>query len=367
MQLISEVELTDGYSKSFAVLDEMRADKYTLSYTCASISSSSFITLYVTTASEQNTLIIPVQFAGDNSIDIQLPADTSLVEIAYKGSTIKNFSISSVVTPYMEFIKEKATGWDKINDVINNNNKLRADMIEGIINMALNSFANDSGTITQKNGIMQFLNGETIETSSEAMRLCAGGLEIASKKKADGSWDWDTAITGSGIKAEAIVAGTLMGMFISGGEISGTTIKGCTAQFGVPGYAYMDITYAGDIRGYFFDGDLKKHVPTVIMEKARDGRLFLGKNLNDKSSPNISIESVADIPFVSESVTEQAPQGSAISAGGEGLVIKHGDSYIIFWGGGIHIWPGGAMLNVHGDVFIDGQLEVSGGIIDNAH
>lgn len=367
MELINETTVKNGYNKEIAIIDDMKADKYTLSYSSESISICSFLTMYTTSKDgSKSTIVVPVQFAGNNSIEIEFPKDTAILEIVYKGSTLNNLILSTVVTPYMEFIQEKATLWDKVQDIVNEQGKLRADMMEGIINLTMNAFANEGGTITQENGVMTFLNGATADESTQAVQITGGAIRIASNRKSDGSWNWQTALTGAGINADVINAGSLNGMFINGGQIEGTIIKGCQARFGVFGYAYTDIEASGDINSYY-QPDGKTSVPTVRVRKAREGRIELGQNLNDNSKPCILIHSVSDIPFVSDSQVEQPPQGSLIDAGGEGLVIRHGDSYIVFWGGGIHIWPGGARLNIHGDVFIDGQLEVSGGIIDNAH
>ena len=359
MDLINETSVKNGYSKSVTIIDDMISDKYTLSYSCERISTNSFLTMYTTSKdNSRETIIIPIQFAGDNSIEIEFSKDIVILDIIYKGSTLNSLELSTVVTPYMEFIQVKATLWDKIQDIVNENNKVRADMMEGIINLTLNAFANDGGTITQENGVMTFLNGTTQEYSTQAVQITGGAIRVASKRNEDGTWDWKTAITGAGINAECINAGVLNGMWVEGGQINGSLITGCMARFGVPEYAYTEILPDGNLVSFHLG---KK---TIDLKKSNEGRLELGQDLSDTTKPAIYMHSVADIPFVNDDPTSQAPQGSSIRALGEGLDISYGDTHIILYGGGVHIYPEGAGVTIHGDLSIEGQI-TGGGLSGN--
>ena len=65
-----------------------------------------------------------------------------------------------------------------------------------------------------------------------ATRLSSAGLLIANSKLPDGTWNWRTAITGSGISADEINTGTLRAITIDGVTITGTEIRGGTITAG---------------------------------------------------------------------------------------------------------------------------------------
>ena len=195
-------------------------------------------------------------------------------------ATLTGITLETVVDATMEYVKENATYWDKIKDITSSTGKVRADMLEGLIDLTLNAFANESGTITQENGIMTWLNGTTVENSTQAVQIVGGAIRIANSKLPNGEWNWTTAISGAGINAATIIAETFAALnitgvtitagTITGGTINGVTMKGGEAYFGdVEKGNYMVATQSGDIKGY------ASGVNTVNLTKNSSGKLAL--------------------------------------------------------------------------------------------
>ena len=171
--------------------------------------------------------------------------------------------------------------------------------MQGILNMTLNSFANEDGTITQKNGIMTWMNGTSYETATEAVRISGGAIGVSNKKDGNGDWVWSTAITGIGINAKAIVAktfdaleikgsnivaGSIKGSNISGVTVSGSTIISGTKESG----SYIELDSDGNIIGkkdgvkvFYINVQLGPNPQIEIYKHDGSGYIMIGPNFFD--------------------------------------------------------------------------------------
>ena len=353
---------TDGYNEQITLIDELVASKYKLSYVCNSINTGSYIVMYgINGVGEYTTYFLPVQFTGNVEFEIKLEDDTKTLQVEFKGNAdIRNFLLETADDPYIEYVKSESKYWDRIKEVTNSTGKLKAEAMEGIINMALNAFANDSGTITQENGVMTFLNGTTVENSTQAVQITGGAIRIASTKDSDGNWVWSTALTGGGINADTITAGVLRAIELSGvnittstmtaGNIVGASMTGGNADFGdKENGTYMEVTQAGDIYGYI---NSKK---SVHLAKSSEGRLILGKDI-DGSGYSLNLNSHAGLFGTGNT---NPAEGSSISAyNNEGLELSGGGVHIVLHAGGVQIYT----QNRSGVVYVEGDIDCSGTI-----
>lgn len=212
-----------------------KADSYRLSYNCRNIGSGkSFIRIYATVTEGYKTYFMPVQFNGEVEFELSIDNEATLLQFDVIGdATITGITFETVVDATMEYVKENASYWDRIKEITSNTGKVRTDMLEGLINLTLNAFANESGTITQENGIMTWLNGTTVENSTEAVQIVGGAIRVADSKLPNGEWNWSVSVNGRGINAATIIAETFAGLNITAvnivsGTITGGTINGVT-------------------------------------------------------------------------------------------------------------------------------------------
>lgn len=225
-------------SKGITLDSTNKADNYKLSYKCSSIGNGkSYIRIYATSSdSSYKTYFMPVQFSGDVEFELSIDPDSNFLQFNMIGdATISGITLQTVESYAMEYVKENAGYWDRIKDITSKTGKVRTDMLEGLINMTVNAFSNESGTITQENGVMTFLNGSTVDDSTQAVQIVGGAIRIANTKNGDGSWNWTTALTGAGINAATIIAETfsalnITGVTITAGTITGGTINGVTIK-----------------------------------------------------------------------------------------------------------------------------------------
>ena len=358
---------SNGYMEQITLTSELQASKYKLSYECNSIDTGSFIALYgINSLNEYTTYFLPVQFTGHVEFNLQLDDDTTTLQVEFHGdSTISDFTFVTDDDPYLEYVKSESKYWDRIKEVTNSTGKLKAEAMEGILNMTLNAFANESGTITQENGIMTFLNGTTVENSTQAVQITGGAIRIASTKDNDGNWVWSTALTGAGINADTITAGVLRAIELSGvnittstmtaGSIIGATMSGGEAIFGdKEAGTYMDITKAGDIVGY------KNGKRSLGLYKSSEGRLELGVDLDNYGSSeykSISIEPDYDVG---------STHGAAVIGNNtKNLILKRfNGGHIIIGGTDIIISTdgGSGTVYIEGDVHVSGRIHATGGV-----
>ena len=266
------------------------ADSYKLSFNCSNIGNGkSFIRIYATVSdTSYKTYFFPIQFLNDNEIEFSLDASAVLIQFAMIGNaTVTGITLEEVTNATMEYVKANASYWDRIKEITSNTGKVRADMMEGIINMAVNAFANENGTVKQENGVYTFLNGTTVENSTMAVQIAGGGINVSDKKDSEGNWIFGTAITGAGINAATITSGILSaieinGVTINSSSINSGTFSSCNMYGGklyigsnppVNGdksnFSGVEITNTGVINGYKH-GNL-----TYRLQHSEEGRLTL--------------------------------------------------------------------------------------------
>ncbi len=201
-----------------------------IGFNCNNIGSGkSYIRIYASISKGYETYFIPIQFAGKTEFEFAINTESTVLEFEMIGNaSVTHIVLESLVNidTTLEYVKENKEYWDRIKDVTNNVGKLRAETLEGLINLTLNAFANESGTITQENGVLTFLDGTTVAKSTMAVQITGGAIRIANSKLPNGEWNWSTALTGAGINADTIVAGTLRAIAIDGVKITGTEIIG---------------------------------------------------------------------------------------------------------------------------------------------
>ena len=149
---------------------------------------------------------------------------------------------------------------------------------------------------------MTFMDGDSPETSTQAVQITGGAIRIANTKNDDGEWNWTTAISGSGINALTIIADTFSGLNISGvtitgGTITGGTINGVTINGGslfagnVDGGngSYVEITQDGVIKGF------NRGKKTIHIDHASEGRVFVGTDIDgDNNEPYLELNANVD-------------------------------------------------------------------------
>lgn len=116
--------------------------------------------------------------------------------------------------------------WDKIKDITDEMGNVLTERLEGSINAGANLITNTESTVIFDDIGILARNHQYDQHATLATRLSSAGLLIANKKNPDGSWNWRTAITGSGISADEINTGTLSAITIDGVTITGTEIRG---------------------------------------------------------------------------------------------------------------------------------------------
>lgn len=281
-----------------------KADRYKLSYNCSNIGSGkSFIRIYATVLNGYKTYFMPVQFSGNVAFEFSIDAEATYLQFDMIGDALlTEITFETVVDATLEYVKANSGYWDRIKEITNNTGKVKSDMLEGLINLTINAFANESGTITQENGVMTWLNGTTVENSTQAVQITGGAIRVANSKLTNGEWNWTTAINGAGVNAATIIAETFAGLnitsvnivsgTITGGTINGVTMRGSTIFSGdVEGGNYVEITRNGDINAYAKgDGETTAR-RTYSLIKRLEGRLYLGRDLNDTNEYRLELNS----------------------------------------------------------------------------
>ena len=240
--------------------------KYKLEFNCLEIvNPKSYFLFKVVTLGGKHTYLVPVNFLGPKSIEIEFVTDIRTMDIALIGSlTVSdiNFCENGTLTQSQKDsiskVESESDKWDRIVDVTNEQGNLIASRLEGSINNALNSIFGGNGTMEIIDGTIMFRDGATDAVSTMAMRINFAGLAIADSKKSDGSWDWKTFGTGQGFTADYMTTGTLSAITIDGvtitatdivgGKITGAVIDGGTTKEGIiKGYKIIGSTViAGD-------------------------------------------------------------------------------------------------------------------------
>lgn len=298
------IDNASGNISQGIILDSTnKADRYKLSYNCSNIGSGkSFIRIYATVTEGYKTYFMPVQFAGNVEFELGIDSEATFLQFDMVGDAILiEINLETIVDATMEYVRENAKYWDMVKEFTSNTGKVRSDMLEGLINLTLNAFANESGTITQKNGILTFLNGTTPEDSTEAVEIVGGAIRVADSKLPNGEWNWSVAINGRGVNAATIIAETFAGLnitavnivsgTITGGTINGITMKSSTIYSGdVEGGNYVEITREGDINAYAKGEEETTVRQTYRLIKRSEGRVLVGRDLQNSTESRIEIE-----------------------------------------------------------------------------
>lgn len=257
-----------------------KADRYKLSYNCGNIGNGkSYIRIYATLSDNSyKTYFMPVQFSGNVEFELSIDNDATFLQFDVTGDAIlTGITFETVVDATMEYVKANSTYWDRIKDVTSSTGKLKSELLEGIINTSLNKI--------MAPGYLNEGNVSIWETETEATMINPDGMYRANSKMPDGTWDWKPFTAGAGINADAIVAGilraiTISGVDITGSSITGGTITGVTVEGSVI-YAgnretgnYLTIDANGNIKGY---SNFKK---TVQIDHAAEGRIFVGFDID---------------------------------------------------------------------------------------
>lgn len=347
------------------ITSEMISEEYKLTYTCSSIGSGNSFLLI----KGSNTYFFPLQFVGQQEIKFKASLGGVVTCIlkgnaSISGLTLSTYSnVSEGDRTALELVKQNGSYWNKFLDMINDFGKLRADMLEGIINLTTNAFANESGTITQKNGIMTFMDGTSYATSTMAVQIAGGAIAISNNKDGNGGWVWTTSINGAGIDAKTIIADTFSALEITGlkiksstldtGDITGYTMKNCTLLSGDTDIGnYLEIIN-GILHGY------RNHQEIFYLTTGGDaGRLVLrypngGTSLDINTSVNFDGERITAVHANGTRTLEVAANSSKVRLEANGIVriISSGPTYIQS-GGDITITPNQG----NGDVKVKGRL-----------
>ena len=280
------------------ITNEMISDEYTLTYTCNSIGNgNSFLII-----KGSSTYFFPMQFVGKQEIRFKANLSGVVTCVLHGNASVSNLTLStySNITEAdrnaIELVKNESSYWDRIKDITNNLGKVRTEMLEGLINLTVNAFANESGTITQENGIMTFLNGSSPATSTQAVQITGGAIRIANNKDARGNWIWTTAISGAGINAQTIIADTLATVDFSAANIQAANVtlahlKGCDIKGGemwvgssmpeseatMGDYTGMRVLSDGRIKGYY------QGLESFTLTHSHSGKLTLTDSINNAS------------------------------------------------------------------------------------
>lgn len=156
------------------------------------------------------------------------------------GDAIKDMrsSFSSVKKDVQEvksIIQEGATNWNKVNDVLNENGEIVIGKLNTLTQIA-SKIVNNTGTFKQLDNGAYWQDQPTKEASTFATFWGAEGLLFANNKLSNGEWDWQTAISASGVVATELTASCLntvtaniLSLVVDnlvGKTITGVTIEG---------------------------------------------------------------------------------------------------------------------------------------------
>lgn len=290
--------LSGAINAQVTVTSDMVSEEYKLTYTCSSIGSGKSFLLITGI----NTYLFPLQFVGQQEVKFKAKFGSVVTcvskgDASISGLTLSTYSnVSEGDRAALELVKSDSSYWDRIKKITDDAGKVRTNMLEGLINLTINAFANESGTITQENGIMTFMNGTKPENSTQAVQICGGAIQISNNKDANGNWIWSTAINGAGIHADTIIASTLDALDFSAAKIKSCDVttahlKGCDIKGGelwigdtmpeneaaMGNYTGMRVLSDGRIKGYYLGQD------SFTLKHSHSGELILTDSVNGNS------------------------------------------------------------------------------------
>lgn len=120
-------------------------------------------------------------------------------------------------------VQVSADTWD--HSQLLNSGGVPADKIKGLLDKWNGELNTSGGHVFMRDGEgLLTMDQKDAASSRYATQILSGGMRIASRKKADGSWDWRTIATGEGFLAQKMFADKITGNLIEAGTIRGIHI-----------------------------------------------------------------------------------------------------------------------------------------------
>lgn len=352
------------------ITSEMVSEEYKLTYTCSSIGAGNSFLLI----KGSNTYFFPLQFVGQQEVKFKASFSGVVTcvlkgDVTINGLTLATYSnVSQGDRTALELVKKNGSYWDQIINKVNEAGKLRADMMEGIINLTTNAFKNESGTITQENGIMTFMDGTSYATSTMAVQIAGGAIAISNNKDGNGGWVWTTSINGAGISAKTIIANTFDALEIRGAkmitgsiesvDISSVTIKSSTLLSGtIESGTYIKVDSSGNIVGY--KNGVK--VMSISVQGTTYPTIKLSTNCDDFYAKSLEVSEIHNAN-TNETEFYIAANNAPLFIGATNIkVIAYDQLYLQGGTGGLHLNGGYGDIHCDGAIFDQqGQLIVGG-------
>lgn len=173
-------------------------------------------------------------------IEIEKDILTGINSKVVLGDAIKDMrstfsSVNQDVEEVKGIIKEGATDWNKINDILNSNGEIVIGKLNALTQIA-SKIVNNTGTFKQLDNGAYWQDQPTKEGSTFATFWGAEGLLFANSKLANGEWDWQTAVSANGVIATELtssclntVTANILNLVVDnlvGKTITGVTING---------------------------------------------------------------------------------------------------------------------------------------------
>lgn len=206
-------------------------------------------------------------------LDIETTA--RVIRIKYDCILEKNIEEELGDAEYDYFTEIKTSTYNATNslsNILNTDGSIRGDVVSGFLN-ALNVTLTAQKNVAQKTDVRAILFEDLDEESDTYGALAIGtlGVQISTTRTADGKdWDWTTAITATGIVANAIVTGTMYADRIRGGtlKLGGANDENGTAViYDEDGVRGLTLNRSGT--NFFYDSTLIGRISRTIA-KAND-------------------------------------------------------------------------------------------------
>ena len=117
-------------------------------------------------------------------------------------------SVKQSVEAVKKVVEEGATDWNKVNNFLNSSGEIVIGKLNTLTQIA-SKIVNNTGTFKQLDNGAYWQDQPTKESSTFATLWGATGLLFANNKLSNGEWDWQTAISASGVVATELTASCL--------------------------------------------------------------------------------------------------------------------------------------------------------------
>ena len=146
-------------------------------------------------------------------IEIEKDILTGLNSKVVLGDAIKDMrssfnSVRKDVQEVKQRVDDSATEWDKAAELIDNSGNLVLGKLNALTQIAT-KIINSTGTFVQSDNYSMWHDQPIEADSTFATKWSAQGLVFANSKKLDGTWNWQTAISASGVMATELTASCL--------------------------------------------------------------------------------------------------------------------------------------------------------------